>query len=408
MIPPPQSTADLLLDPASVAACKRWIRECRKAHGLRRALIITSPTSGMGISTMIRLACEEECTEPIFVSTNIPKLKAFLLNVAASAMTVEGRTKIMVIDPLDAALAEPTGAADIAEYCKVGSRIPMIFAGMRMRSSASKLHDCVHPKTYEKTTIAVPPIDETRALAFLRRAAMALGATVPIEPLWTGDVRNSLAALSLNISAGAKDAVCDGVDAVRRALCDESLTIRDAIRMHEGDVSMITSGTHENYPLTGQTIETCCKLAETYSLADVMEEHMYETQRWELGDVQVAVAAGGPVAYLDKTASQRARNLDLSKFGTIWSRNNNHRTKEKAFRSVRDALTERGLRGAGNVDSIATLRRIVIESIKADRLENAVARLGDLPHDIVLAMMRLWKCGYTQAHHGQLKRKRSL
>jgi hypothetical protein len=362
----------------------------------------------MGISTLIQLACAEHGAEPVVVSTNIPKLKVFLADVAASATTVEGRAKILVIDPLDAVLAEPTGAADVAEFCKAGARIPMIFAGMRMRSSTSKLHDCIHAKTYDKTTVAFPPIDTPKALAFLRGAAATLGSTVSVEDAWTGDVRNALAALSLNVSGAAKDIVCDGVDAVRRALCDAGLTIRDAIRMHEGDVSMITSGTHENYPLTDQSIETCNHLAETYSLADVMEERMYDTQHWELGDVHIAIAVGGPVAYLDKAASQRAKSLDLSKFGTIWSRNNNHRTKEKALRGIRDALTERGWHGAAHIESISTLRHMVMESIKADRWSACMDRFRDLSPETILSMMRLWKCGYTQAHHGQLKRKRSL
>ena len=408
MTSPPASTDDLLVDAASVAACKQWIRDCRDQIGCRRALIVTSPSTGMGITTMIRLACAEEGAEPVCVSTNIPKLKVFLADVAASATTVEGRSKILIIDPLDAVLAEPSGAADIAEYCKAGSRIPMIFAGMRMRSSVAKLHDCVHPKLYEKTVLAVPPIDTAAALALLRTAAASVGSTVPIEPLWKGDIRNALAAVTLDVSNAAKDDVCDGVDAVRRALCDDSLTIRDAIRMHEGDVSMITSGTHENYLRTGQSIDTCCAMSETYSLADIMEERMYQTQRWELGDVQIAVAAGGPVAYLDKAASQRTHNLDLSKFGTIWSRNNNQRTKEKAFRAIRDALMERGMGGAARIDGIATLRHIILASVSSGRLDDAAARLGDLPNEMVLAIMRLWKCGYTQAHHGHIKRKRAL
>ena len=362
----------------------------------------------MGISTLIQLACAEEGAEPVVVSTNIPKLKAFLADVAASPMTVEGRTKILVIDPLDAVLAEPTGTADLSEFCKAGARIPLIFAGIRMRSSMAKLQECVHAKLYDKTVLAVPPIAPATALAFLRRAAATLGSSVPPGTVWTGDVRNAVAALTLNITGAAKDVVCDGVDAVRRALCDASLTIRDAIRMHEGDVSMITSGTHENYPLTGQTIETCNKMAETYSLADIMEERMYDTQRWELGDVQVAVAVGGPVAYLDKAAAERAPPMDLSKFGTIWSRNNNHRTKEKTLRAVRNALIECGMRGATHIDSIAAVRHMVMHAIRADQWASIMDRLGDVPHDTVLGMMRLWKCGYTQAHHGQLKRKRGM
>lgn len=402
---PPRSTADLLLDPACIAACKQWIRE---SQGPRQALIITTPHTGMGVTTLIRLACEEEGVEPVCVSTNAPRLRAFLNDVAASQRTVEGRKKVLIVDPLDAVLSESSGAMDLAEFCKAGSRIPIIFAGMRMRSSVSKLHDFAPTKTYAKTVLAVPPIDATAALAFLRAAAHALGATVPVEQVWSGDVRNALVALALNVDDAAKDVHCDGADAVHRALFDSSLTIRDAIRMCEGDVSMITSGAHENYPLTGQSIETCRAMADAYSLSDVIEEHMYSTQHWELGDVQIAIAAGGPVAYMDKTVARRAMHLDLTKFGTVWSRNNNQRTKEKSMRAIRDACIERGLRGGMHIDSIAALRHMIVQALKTGRVEEILPRLGDLPSDVVLAVMRLWKCGYTQAQHGQLKKKRHV
>lgn len=408
MIPPPASTAELFLDHAAVTTCKEWVRACHGGRGNRRALIITSPTSGMGISTLIRLVCEEEGAEPVVISHPIPKLKIFLADVAATAMTVEGRPKILVIDPLDAVLSEPTGTADLAEFCRAGTRLPIIVAGIRMRSSAAKLHECLRHRHYDKTLVTIPPIETSKALAFLRNAAASLGSRVPVESVWAGDIRNALAALRLGVTGAPKDVVCDGADAVRRALCDATLTIRDAIRMHEGDVSMVTSGTHENYPLTDQTIDTCSKLADTYSLADVMEEHTYLTQRWELGDVQVAVAVGGPVAYLDKAASQRAPALDLSKFGTIWSRNNNHRSKEKSFRAIRDVLIDRGLRGMAHIESIAILRRIIVNCMTTERWTLLSARLHRLPNETILSMMRLWKCGYTQVHHGQLKRKRTM
>ena len=165
---------------------------------------------------------------------------------------------------------------------------------------------------------------------------------------------------------------------------------------------MITAGTHENYPLTGQSIDACAKLADIYSITDVMDECMYDTQRWELGDVCTAISSGGPVAYIDKQKSQHHTKINLSKFGTFWSRGNNQRTKEKALRNIRSVMLENGMHSSSTIDSLATIRALVT----SQNWDALLPILESLPNDTVLAIMRLWKSGFTQAHYNALKKKR--
>lgn len=400
----PNTTSEVLLDAEDIRRCKHWLAT---ASGACRVLVIESPHTGMGVSTLLRLACHEEGIEPIYVSTNMPKLKTLLRDASGSPITVDGLKKIFVIDPVDAVLAEPTCAMEIADFFKAKSPIPAVFAGIRLRSSIAKLNDMVPPKLYEVTTIALKEIDTTRALAYLEDIKQREQKKVDVTTLWTGDVRNALAALETDVPGSIKDDHCDGTNAVSRVLFDPTLTIRDSIHMHEGDVSMIIAGTHENYPHTGQSVDTCAKLAEAYSISDCMEEHMYATQRWELADVTTAISAGAPIAYLDKHASQKHRTIDLSKFGTIWSRNNNQRTKEKSLRGIRHTMIEHGIRNGHHIESLAAMRAMIMHAVKLDRdWETIIAMVSDLPNETILAIMRLWKCGYTQAHHGYVKKRR--
>lgn len=395
----PRKTSDLLLDTDCIMRVKQWIRD---VHGRGKALVVESVSVGVGISTLLRLACEEEGVEPIIISSSAQKLKVLLRDVSGSPYTVDFKKKIIVIDSMDAVVSEPTCAAELAEYLRSVSPIPVICAGHRLRSSSSKLADMVTPKTYAIEKVVFPAIDDAKAIAYLNVVRERLGRSTQVA--WHGDLRNALAALDTDITNTLKDDRCDGADAVRRVLFDPTLTVRDSIRLHSGDVSMITAGTHENYPLTGQSIETCALLSDIYSIADIMEEHMYCTQKWELSDTCTAITSGGPVAYLDKSnTGQKYRNLDLSKFGTFWSRGNNMRTKEKALRGIRAAMYEFGMYASSALESLATVRGIVL----SQKWELILPVISPLSNETVLAIMRLWKCGFTQTNYSALKKKRT-
>jgi hypothetical protein len=360
----------------------------------------------MGISTMIRLACEQLGIEPIYVSSNVPKLKAFLYDASGSPYTVDFRKKLLVIDPLDAVFAESTCASELADFFKTKARIPVVCAGHRLRSSTSKLGSMFPAKLYTMQKIAFPAIEESVARPYIERVAHSFGCTK--LPVWNGDIRNAIVAITANLSNVTKNSKCDGTEAVSRVLFDDTLTIRESIRMHEGDVSMIVAGTHENYPRTGQDIETCSRLADAYSIADCMEEVMYSTQRWDLNGVYTGLVTGAPIAYLDKTVGKKHKGIDLSKFGTIWSRGNNQRTKEKALRHIRNAMMEHGMYSSHSLDCIAMIRTAIMDAIKSGRWEKIDPIIKKLPNETILAIMRMWKCGFTQAHYGSLKKRRSI
>ena len=386
-----------MLDTDCIMRVKQWIRD---VHGRGKVLVVESVSAGVGISSLLRLACEEEGVEPIIISSSVQKLKTFLKDVSGSPYTVDFKKKILIIDSMDAVVSEPTCATELSDYVRSISPIPLICAGHRLRSSSSKLADMVTAKTYTIEKVIFPAIDDTKALAYLNTVKERLGRSTPV--VWHGDLRNALTALDTDITNTLKDDKCDGVDAVRRVLFDPTLTVRDSIRMHTGDVSMITAGTHENYPLTGQSIESCALLADVYSIADVMEERMYATQKWELGDVCTAITSGAPVAYIDKAKSHKHRHIDLSKFGTFWSRGNNMRTKQKALRGIRATMYEFGLHASSALESLATLRGIVL----SQQWDLILPVISSLPDDTVLAIMRLWKSGFTQSNYSALKKKR--
>ena len=383
----PKTTADLLLDSDCIRRVKQWIRD---VTGKGHILVVESESVGVGISTLLSLACDEEHVESVMISSAIQKLKVLLKDASSTAYTVDFKKKILVIDSLDAVFSEPTSAIELTDYFKAVSPIPAICAGHRLRSSSSKLQEMLSSKAYHIETVRFPEIESSKAIEYLHTIRDTLGRSAPVA--WYGDLRNALAALDADVPNASKDEQCDGVDAVRRVLFDPRLTIRDSINMHEGDITMITAGTHENYLLTGQTIESCARLADIYSITDVMNERMYETQQWELGDVCTALSSGAPVAYIDKTASKKHKHMDLSKFGTMWSRDNNRRTKEKALRYIREVMSEREWHASSTIESLATLRAIV----GTQKWEHILPILQDLPNETVLAVMRRWKCGWAR------------
>lgn len=398
---------DLLLDERCMEECLEWMRKPTLS-----LLVIESPHTGMGITTFLRCACEELDMEPIIVSTTLPKLKTFLSDACSSWYTVDFKRKILILDPLDAIVADPLSATELADFMKSGLRkLPIVVAGIRLRSSMSKLESMTSPKVTVHH-IKFPEIDPGKAQTFLQEHCRRVGGDD--IPVWNGDLRNALASIDTGIRESTKDLKCDGVAAVRRVLFDQSLTVREAIRLHDGDVSMIVAGTHENYMRTDQTIDACARMADAYSLADIMEEASYKTQRWDLTEMSMALSAGAPVAYLEKKTSKKYTTMDISKFGTIWSRNNNQRTKEKMYRTMYCVFAEQNLWSMAHLESLGTVRSMIMHAIERMKkkddapIDKCVQILKGLPNTTLLGIMRLWKSGYTQVHHSMLKKKRGV
>lgn len=318
---------DLVLDQTIVDTFRQWVRESTR----RDVAVISSELPGCGITTMIKCVCAEESIDPVHMATSIPQARAFLKDASRCPVSALGFKKILVVDPMDAVCFEPLCAADLTEFIKSAkTKIPLIFAGHVQRSSASKLVDAL--KTTPPSVITrfhFPRIDDTKALLYLAMYRTLIASSAHVRSAWQGDFRNALNAIRLDVPRANKDVFCDGLVALQKLLTDPSMTFREALRLHSNDISMLSAGVHENYLLVPtQSIESCADLAECFSAGDVFDTEMYAHQKWELGGAQSACTAGATAVLSAKAVPK----TQFSKFGTMWSRGNNQRSKVDGFR----------------------------------------------------------------------------
>lgn len=386
-----------ILDDAVIEDVRRWLRKGTGVAWLKGS------RPGIGISTLITTLCEEEGYDPIIISSSAPKTKQLLKDAARCPMTVSFRKKVIVIDPVDAVMVEPSCAMDVTDFFKSKSPcvVPVLVAGARLRSSMTKILDMFPPKLYDLATFEFPVPARDRALAALRRLGTPPG-DMNIEAIWDaaqGDFGSAVMAVRIGLGESAtKDDMCDGFDAVRRILQDPTVTLRDAMCLQHGDSTMVSAGIHENYVRTAQSIETCAALSEMIAEADCVDNAMYAHQRWELHEYYDALTAGAASVLLDKPS--RPSTMDLTKFGTVWSRENNRRTKEKSLMRIMQARAAEGL-GPLDMHALAMVRTMIMTCVRDTRY----AEIPEMPADTILAIMRLWKVGYTQSHHAHVKKR---
>lgn len=399
----PQTRDDLLLDPGIVDDMARWFESCKRGD----IAIIKAASAGCGVSTAIRLLASDARCEPIFVTTGLSRLNAFLRDVSSSLYTaLERRKKVIVLDPVDALFADQTAAGDILDYIKTSGdkSAPIVCAGFLQRASLAKVRDVADPKRC--TYIEFPKIETERALKAL---LAAFGATLPrdtIHSAWDnscGDLRSCIAGLSIGNDVG-KDIVCDGADAVKRVLFGKGVTLEEAMSLHDGDAQLVTMGVFENYQVSAPDLRTCLEVADAFSVADVVEERIYGNQEWHLADFYAAMTTGVPAMVLPKIGYDEPWP-EIEKFGSVWSRSNNQRSKQKSLRDIAIRLQEMG-RTTVPAEDVAYLRGMFLWCSKNNDFVTFCKLARDLDDSTVLSIMRLFKVKYTQTDHSRFKKAR--
>jgi len=391
--------AALVLDPDRVDAFAAWLRRA----GSGDVMIVRTQAPGCGVSTMLRVVAAELDVELIEVAPGAQKTKAFLTDASAAKVTVDMRKKVLVFDPMDTLLSDQTTAVDVLEFLRHRSKVPVVCSGFLQRSSLAKVSDALGKATVV-TTLTFPKIDDARAVTRLQTIAAREHKACDVRAAWEasrGDFRAALASVRMDLANSVKDSVCDGVDAIHTALYSSDLSLREAMHLQDGDVNMVSMGVFENYPLVlTQDIEACATVADDYSCADVVDEYMYNSQAWELSGAYAALTTGAAALHIRPT-----KKIEITKFGSVWSRSNNQRSKEKQAVAVVHQMTEaRGNRVP--VEDLAYVRVMIRTMCDAQRFEEAadLARGCGLNAAAVLSVMRLFKTKYSQAEHSRIKK----
>lgn len=363
---------------------RRWLQDARGGC----VLCVHAPL-GSGTSTFLRGELAKDW-EVITVASGMPKLKVFLVDVASSRVSVAFRRKILLLDPIDAILTDQVAATELGEFAK-GPRgaVPIIITGFKQRTSASRIKEMFRGKTL--ATMTIPRLTLEDAANTLHRDFPRLPRNT-VEDAFrqaNGDMR--AARLALENNSGTKDIAYDGADALDTILNTQQ-SFQEALTLHEGDPSMVSMGIFENYTLTYPSLGVCEWVTDAYSRADILDEATYGKQRWELAPYYIALAA----ACATKLPAP-PKKIVFEKFGSLWSKTNNLRSKTKLLHKLCTSRATRGLSALG-VEDLAYVRNILSSQISH-------GMYGDvhMPPEDVLTVMRLWKARYTLAEHAKLK-----
>jgi hypothetical protein len=192
----------------------------------------------------------------------------------------------------------------------------------------------------------------------------------------------------------------EGLDSVQALLDNAPAGLDAALRAYATDPSIVSMGLWENYLRASASV--CPGVADSFSIADVVDTAMYAHQTWALSDVYGAIAVGGAAVLLDRDP---AASFAVEKFGTIWSRGYNQCARTKNVRAIALARAEAGLPSMPVTD-LAYVRQLLaaaVESGDRDRVRAAAAGVGGQAA-AVLCVMRLWDTKYRQSQHARVKK----
>ena len=379
-----------LLNPSRVQAVRDWMQ-----HATRGLLVLTAAQRGCGVTALLDALVKELSIDPLWLHQPIRAARGFLDDGTKNARTALGMKKILIIDPFDSVCTESTCATDVTEFLKRGlSRVPVIIAGHHLRVHRAKVQDILKKlDAAHVQCIHFPALDDAAVVA-------ALGGGDAAKTAWETsgkDLRNCIQALHFSASGTCvKAARYDGFDAITRMITEDAVTLREAAGLVEGDENMIAGGLFENYPLWS-SMGASRRISENMSVADVFESAMYGRCLWGLTGPRGVCIAG--VAVETPTTTPAAPLPIMDKYGTVWSRENNKRTKEKIVHAVRMAFPHI------SVEDIAGIRAVLAAAVERDDRETMRAFAETYGDHTVLAIMRLWKTKYTIAQHKRLTKK---
>lgn len=392
-----------IIDSDTIHAIREWLKTCRGGD----VIFVRGASPGIGITTLLH-ALLDDTFECIWISMGRPKLKHALIDAASSTITPLMRRKIIVFDPVDALFSDTSASVDIAEFVRRGSKLPIICAGFRMRFSTTRATDIFDKRKYNVTRIEVPPLARDIALRHLLGVAHTHGFPESlVASVWDeaqGDLRSATSAIQAGLSNGTKDQVCDGVEAIARILTSRNLSMRDAMDLQDGDTSVVSMGVFENYHRVIDSIDACAQMTELFSRADVVDEAVYGRQRWELGGIYAALTAAGP-STLVKCQGGPEREIAIEKYGSVWSRGNNQKSKENVLLAISHQCMAHGCTALSASD-LAYVRGMLMGLASNGQYASMTSLIGDVfDEQGVLGIIRMFRSKkYTQTDHTKYKR----
>lgn len=403
----PRTSLDSLLGAVEVASLRKWLA-AESAPG-RVALVLGSP--GSGVTTLLALLVKELDLEPIWARAATPRLRILLGDSGSSHTAVNGKRKVVIIDEYDVIVGDAAASVDVSTFLKKKPSAPVVLLAHAVRSS--KTTDAAG-KTADRFLFQRPawPAVARRLTAICEKDGID-ASPEQLEDLARtvkGDVRGALAALDMyarkpcrSETIEIRDVREEGLDVVD-ALLGKAVSVTDALRLYASDAAIVSNGLSENYTDAAADVETCARMADAFSNADVIDETIFARQAWDLVHVHAVFAVAAPVVELHRFGTARPLKKPVEKFGTMWSKMYNACAKQKNARAIRMWRAEAGLTYVPAHD-LALLRPAIQEAIaRSDpgEVKRLAAGVGGATE--ILALMRLSKTEYKQTTHTRLKK----
>lgn len=409
----PRSSLGCLFSDVDVASLRAWMR-----GGVTGPALATAAT-GSGLTTLVSLLIRENELEPVWVGCGTPRIRALLDECCACPVSATMRRKIVVIDEFDAMLScDSTSAAEcLAAAKKHRDHVPMLFLAHPSRSQKA----LEFAKTWPAKFAFGRPGPAVLA-PYLTKVCDRHGIDPSVIPSIVGavrgDVRAALMALELHLpklrapppdtpAQFHKDEAADPLDLVEAVLRgDRGRTVRDCLHVFSAEPSVLPMGLFENYlaVMPKDDIRGTAAAAHDFSSADLVDNHMFSKQAWELSEAYGTHGVAGPVMSMKR----KAPGASITKFGSVWSKAYNSCAKMKHVRALALACNEAG-RTALSPCELAHVRGCLKRAL-ANEDDEAVRRVCEgLSSQHVLLLVRLdagpgGSAWYKQALKNRVKR----
>ncbi len=379
-----------------VATLRTWL-----AAGTPRSVIMAVGVPGCGVSTALQHLLDVLDMESVWLDPATPRLRVAMADAGCSCVSATGRRKVVVLEGFDAIMRDANGAADVADALRRQLPAPLVVLAHRTRTIVRRFQELFPAATRDRASVVeIRPMRPARIAGILRAAhpGMAPALAESMARACRGDVRSALASLALSEASDAhtKDEVPDADEVVEAAIAGQLTTVAEALRRGASDPAVVSHGIFERYGFAAD-------VADAFSAADVIDERMFATQRWELAEVHAAMAVAYPALRLDPSQTLPRGPASRKKFvyGMVWSRQHLLAARSKLFLTVQTQRVAAKLPPLGVTD-LAMVRGMVLHAIGRPEVLRRI--LEGLRPDAVLAIMRLWKGSYTLNMHAKVSR----
>lgn len=380
----PQNLADVLAVDMSLACVNHFFRTFRQGtHS--KSLLISGP-SGIGKTLIARLAAREHAYDPVIeIPCSVVKTPKDL-EESMRCMTSSGA---LIVDDLDA--VESKVLQDIRDYSKKNPRVPVVY--ICSKHTYGKPMDLC--KTSEVVAMRRPPrnkvIQWASRIVSLEHFPKTFDVSQVIDHC-KGDMRQILLTLEMNRPSASldsqktlilqKDPCLDATNAVELMMMQRSqdVSVNLAFRLVHLDPSNVMTMISENYlDILGDDIDTASRSADSISLADTMEESMYQNQCWELYDSWIFAGAVYP------GLACRRPFVGTPRFTKLWSKTSNMYLRMGHLRRLKTAVPE-----VDSLDYVFGLSACMHATMSRQGLESMVSTYCQkIPYDIVPFIARL-------------------